>query len=379
VSEETCPTAAYVHVPFCAHHCSYCDFAIAVGQDSLIELYLDALSLELSRLASPQPVRTLFLGGGTPTYLSPSQLTHLLRDVTRWLPVSGDYEFSIEANPGTLTREKVDILAKHGVTRVSLGVQSFQPHLLTLLERDHVPDDVPRAVEAIRARIPNLSIDLIFGVPGQTLSEWESDLAQGLALGPDHFSTYGLTYEKGTPLWKRREQGQVMSLDEDSELSMYARAMDVLEGAGFEQYEISNFARSRMRCRHNEVYWANESYHGFGMGAARYINGRRDLNVRDLRTYIRRMLDDGDATFQSEELGSRERAFETIGLNLRRREGIDRAVFRERTGFDLEALVGQRLSPLIEQKLLRVEGQHVQLTRQGKYVADAVIEELMRG
>src|SRR5205823_6668622 len=194
------PRAAYVHVPFCAHRCSYCDFAIAVGQDHLIELYLDALSVELATLGTPQPVSTIFLGGGTPTYLSAAQLDRLLGDVTRWLPVEPGHEFTVEANPGTLNADKVAVLAGHDVTRVSLGAQSFHPHLLHALERDHAPRDVPRAVEIVRKRIGQVSLDLIFGVPGQTEGEWQDDLERALGLGPDHVSTYGLTYEKGTPL-----------------------------------------------------------------------------------------------------------------------------------------------------------------------------------
>src|SRR5262249_42798653 len=190
------PRAAYVHVPFCAHHCGYCDFAVVTGQDDLIELYLDALATELAMLGRPQPVETLFLGGGTPTYLNCCQLERLLVAVTRWLPLAPGHEFSVEANPGTLDADKIAVLAEHGVNRVSLGAQSFHPPLLRILERDHEPADVARAVARIKRRIPQLSLDLIFGVPGQTLGQWNADLQAALALEPDHLSTYGLTYEK---------------------------------------------------------------------------------------------------------------------------------------------------------------------------------------
>src|SRR5262249_8549112 len=161
---------------------------------------------------------------GTPTYLSAEQLQRLLGDVIHWLPLESGGEFSIEANPGTLDADKVAVLADHGVTRVSLGAQSFQPELLQVLERDHSPDDVARAVAAVRRRIPEISLDLIFGVPGQTLAAWDTDLRGALALQPDHVSTYGLTYEKGTPLWKQRQRGAITALDEESELSLYAHA-----------------------------------------------------------------------------------------------------------------------------------------------------------
>jgi oxygen-independent coproporphyrinogen-3 oxidase len=371
------PRAAYVHVPFCAHHCGYCDFAIATAQDHQIELYVDAVSAELATLGTPQPVRTIFLGGGTPSHLGAAPLARLLAAVLRWLPPEAGHEFSVEANPESLDDEKVAVLADHGVTRVSLGAQSFHPHLLRALDRRHDPDEVPRAVERVRRRIEQVSLDLIFGVPGQTVADWQDDLNRALALEPDHVSTYGLTYEKGTPLWKQRQRGDFHPLDEDAELALYKTAIDTLEAAGFEHYEISNFARPGRRSRHNQVYWANEAYFGFGMGAARYVMGKRDLNTRDLNTYLRRTLSGEPATFQSEELEPLERAKETMALQLRRSEGIDRPAYRDQTGFDLDAVAGQAIGRHVELGLLYDDARRVCLTRQGKYVADAVIERLL--
>src|SRR5262249_23719226 len=228
----------------------------------------------------------IFMGGGTPTYLDSRRLARLLADIRQWFPTMAELEFSVEANPGTLTEEKVDVLADHGVTRVSLGSQSFQPHVLQVLERDHSPEDVPRAVAAVKARIEQVSLDLIFGVPGQTREDWQRDLQRALALQPDHASTYGLTYEKGTQLWKQRQLGAVQPLDEETELAMYLDGLDNLNAAGFEHYEISNHARPGKRCRHNQVYWANEAYFGFGLGAARYVEGCRELNTRSIQEYI---------------------------------------------------------------------------------------------
>jgi oxygen-independent coproporphyrinogen-3 oxidase len=231
-----------------------------------MDRYLEGLTSELVTLGHPQPVHSVFIGGGTPTYLDCRRLESLLREINRWfIPMSDlnhesnslKLEFSVEANPGTLTNDKIKALADHGITRVSLGSQSFQPHVLRVLERDHGPEDVPRAVEMVKVRIDQVSLDLIFGVPGQTPSDWRKDLEQALAMQPDHISTYGLTYEKGTRLWKQRESRTVQPLDEDTELAMYLHALDALESGGFEQYEISNQARPGKRCRHNQVYWAN--------------------------------------------------------------------------------------------------------------------------
>jgi oxygen-independent coproporphyrinogen-3 oxidase len=371
------PRAAYVHVPFCAHHCGYCDFAVATGQDHNIDRYLEGLSAELSCLGEPQTVQTLFLGGGTPTYLDARRLARYLATVRRWLQLAPEYEFSVEANPAGLDAEKVSVLAEHGVNRLSLGAQSFQPRLLRILERDHEPGDVLRAVPAAKRRIAHVSLDLIFGVPGQTLADWTADLRQALALEPDHVSTYGLTYEKGTRLWKQQQRGDVRRLEEDQELALYAHGIDTLEAAGFEHYEISSFARAGCRCRHNQVYWANEAYFGFGMGAARYVNGRRELNSRDLHTYLRRVLAGEPATFQSEVLEPEERARETLALQLRRCEGVQRLSFREQTGFDLDALAGPALERHADLGLLVDDDISVRLTRQGKYVADAVIQGLL--
>jgi oxygen-independent coproporphyrinogen-3 oxidase len=371
------PRAAYVHVPFCAHHCGYCDFAVAVGQDQRIAEYIDALTLEMSKLKKPQPVRTLFFGGGTPTHLSAAQLETLLDRVLRWLPLLPDHEFSVEANPGSLDDAKMRVLADHGVNRLSLGAQSFAPHLLRVLERDHRPADVSRAVEHAHRYIANVSLDLIFGVPGQRLEDWLADLDRALALEPTHLATYGLTYEKGTRLWKQQRRGLVQALDEDCELALYTRAMDVLEAAGFEHYEISNFARPGFRCRHNQVYWANHAYFGFGQGAARYVEGVRQTTTRDLAAYLRRVNHGQPTYFQSEELPPRARALETIAVQLRRADGIDRPCFQGQTGFSLNDLAGPTIARLVSLDMLWDDETTVRLTRHGKCVADAVIAELL--
>jgi oxygen-independent coproporphyrinogen III oxidase len=371
------PRAAYVHVPFCAHHCCYCDFAVVAGRDNLINRYLDALERELATLGRPQPIDTLFLGGGTPTHLAPQDLHRLLDSLRRWLPLRPGYEFSVEANPATLTAEKVEVLADAGVNRVSLGAQSFAAGTLQFLERDHDATIVHEALECVRRRIDNVSLDLIFGVPGQSVEAWRNDLAAALLLGVGHLSTYGLTYEKGTRLWKDREHGRVRALDEETELAMYLTAMEVLTAAGFEHYEISSFARPGRRCRHNLVYWANHAYFGFGLGAARYIEGQRETNTRDLQAYLRKMEANESAVMQSEKLDDQERALETMSLNLRRAEGICREELLQQTGIGVDALAGEAIGQLCQQGLLADNGAAIRLTARGKCVADAVVSRLI--
>src|SRR5262245_27602516 len=371
------PRSAYVHIPFCAHHCGYCDFAVAAGQDHLVALYLEALGAELATLGEPRAVRTLFLGGGTPSHLDGPQLRRLFADLDHWLPREPGAEVSLEANPDSFDADKAQLLADLGVNRVSLGVQSFEPVVLRVLERRHERRHVAPAVEAAKRCVGRVSIDLIFGVPGQTLAMWADDLRRAMELEPEQISTYGLTFEKGTRLWKQQQRGEVAALPEELELSMYQYAMETLEAAGYEQYEISSFAQSGGRCRHNEVYWANEAFLGFGVGAAGYVRGARTLNVRSTQDYIRRVLAGESPVFQSETLPPEARARETLTVNLRRAEGVVRKLFHEQTGFGIDELAGPALARHVAAELMTDDGASVRLTRAGRCVADSIVTDLL--
>lgn len=371
------PQAAYVHVPFCAHHCCYCDFAVVAGKDHLADRYLDSLAQEMGVGLAHDVVHSIHIGGGTPTQLTLPQLERLLRDLRNRFSLAEGAEFAIEANPNLLSDEKLALLAAHGINRLSLGAQSFQPHLLQLLERQHQPAEIDDVVSRARRLIPNVSLDLIFGTPGQTLDQWHDDLQRVIDLGISHVSTYGLTYEKGTQLWKRVQRGLVLVQEEESERELYALAMDTLTAAGFEQYEISNFARPGFRSRHNQTYWANEAYFGYGLGAARYIGGVREVNTRDLEHYLRQASAGQSPTQQREELSPDERARETAMLNLRRLEGIVRAQFQEQTGFDIETLSGHAIARNVEYGLLTADEHHLALTREGKFLADSVCGDFL--
>jgi oxygen-independent coproporphyrinogen III oxidase len=368
------PRSAYIHVPFCGHKCGYCDFAVTAGRDHLIASYLEAIPREIAQV-QPGPVETLFLGGGTPSYLNAEQLQQLLQS----LPFGREFaEFSLESTPESLDESKTAILKSYGCTRISVGVQSFQAPLLRTLDRVHGVDQIPRAVAAVRKFGLELSFDLIFAAPGQTLAQWQADLQTALRYEPEHLSTYGLTYEKGTPLWKARQKGQLAPATDDLELAMYEAAIDQLTAAGYEHYEVSNFARPGRRCRHNERYWANEAYYGFGPGAAAYVRGERTLNVRDTETYCRLLLAGQSPVFQRETLPPRERAVETLAVQLRRADGIDRAAFAHQTGFELDDLFGDAVAGYCAEGLLRDAAGRVMLTRRGTCVADGVVEALLR-
>jgi oxygen-independent coproporphyrinogen-3 oxidase len=371
------PQGVYLHVPFCAHRCGYCDFATVAGRDGLAERYLQALDKELATLEQPRPVRTVFIGGGTPTHLSAPLLERLLHMVRRWFPLEPGYEWTVEANPGTLDPTKVRLLADYGVNRISLGAQSFHRPSLQFLERQHTPDDTARAIALVRRRLDNISLDLIFGVPGQTLADWGSDLRVALSLQPTHLSTYALTYEKGTPLWKQWRNGLVQPVSDALERAMYEEAMDALTAEGFEHYEISNFARPRFQCRHNLIYWANHAYWGFGLGATGYVRGTRSSNTRDLETYLHR-LEQGLPPHQYQEtLDPLQRACETAMLQIRRSIGIEREAFATQTGWHVDSLFAEAVQRHTEAGLLEDSGRAVFLTREGKLFADLVASSFL--
>ncbi|HJT34459.1 MAG TPA: radical SAM family heme chaperone HemW [Pirellulales bacterium] len=370
--------AAYIHVPFCAHRCGYCNFTLIAGREDLIDQYLAALRQELSWLESPRPVATLFIGGGTPTHLPPKALERLCRTVREWfrLPTSG--EFSVEANPAGLDADRVSVLAEHGVTRLSLGAQSFDTGKLRVLERDHAPRDIAASVALARGQIASISLDLIFAAPGETLDVWRADLKAALDLRPDHLSTYGLTYERGAAFWGRLQRGQLRQADEELERTMYAEAIERLTAAGFEHYEVSNFARPGRRCRHNEHYWAAREYYAAGPGAARYLDGRREVNHRSTTAWLRRVLGGQSPVAESETLAPEDRAREALVLGLRRLSGVDRQQFFEQTGFEIDRLVGPDLHRHVKLGMLSDCAGRVRLTREGLFVSDALWADFLR-
>jgi oxygen-independent coproporphyrinogen-3 oxidase len=370
--------AAYVHVPFCKHRCGYCNFTLVAGRDDLMEPFLRAIEIEMSRLGAPQPVETVFCGGGTPTHLPPELLDRLLRTVREWFPLLGDHEFTVEANPADLNTERIDVLARNGVNRISLGAQSLQSAKLEFLDRDHDAPTVAQSIDRIRPHIRSLAVDLIFGAPNESLEDWESDVRETISMGVDHVSTYGLTYERGTALWSRWRKGQVERLDEESERAMFERAMDILGAAGFEHYEVSNFGRPGHRCRHNEVYWSGEEYFAVGPGAARYVNGTRQVNHRSTTTYLQRVLAGNSPVAESEQLSPENRARETLVIGLRRLRGVHRTEFSRQTRFEVEALGGADLKRFLEGDLLRWDGDWLRLTRSGLLVSDSMWPYFLR-
>lgn len=374
------PRSAYIHVPFCAHRCGYCDFTLIAGRDDLIGDYLRRLRQEVDSIVLKDEIPeldTLFLGGGTPTRPSSEQLRELFTMLLARFRMADGAEISVEANPLDLTDDKINVLADAGVNRVSLGVQSFSPQVLTLLERDHTLKDIALVMTRVRRRIHNVSLDLIFGVPGQSLDDWRDTLRRVIDHAPEHVSTYGLTWESGTAFGTRRDRGDLVPVDEELERAQYAMAMEELPAAGFEQYEISNFARPGFRCRHNEVYWAGAEYWAFGPSAASYRNGRRETNIRSVLGWLARIEQGRSPVADAEELDPRHRARELLFLGLRRCDGVDRADFRRRSGFDLDDIAADAIATNVGRGWLEKTATSIRLTREGRFVADRVVADFL--
>jgi len=368
----------YVHVPFCETKCGYCDFYSVPARDRPTGSLVAQLSRELAiRLATPpHPVRTVFCGGGTPTILPLEELGDLLAAVGRNVDLDHVVEFTVEANPATVDSDKAALLESCGVTRVSMGAQSFVAGELATLQRLHHPEDISPSVELLRhAGIGQINLDLIFGVPGQTLESWRFSLDRAIELEPDHIACYGLTYEPGTPLTALRDHGRISPCDENLEADLFLETIERLERAGYRQYETSNYARAGCESAHNLLYWRNQPYVGVGPSAAGCYERRRYKNVADVNEYIRRMATSGSAEADTEDITTEVLMHEMILMQLRLIEGLAVFDYKERIGIDpLEQFAGviKRLSSM---GLVTASDTHIALTREGRLVSDAVMTE----
>jgi len=377
--EGTGVTSLYLHVPFCFHKCHYCDFYSIVDKQDRQGVFTDRLLRELGALAEfAGPLETVFVGGGTPTLLRVELWERVLGAMRERFKFAEGCEFTVECNPETATPELFQVLQAGGVNRVSIGAQSFESRHLKTLERWHDPAKVFRAVELARgAGIERQSLDLIWGVPGQTLGEWESDLRTALSAGTTHLSCYSLTYEQGTAMTARLNRGEFVKTDEDVDADMFERTLEVLRGAGLERYEVSNFARPGDECRHNLVYWRQGDWLAAGPSASGHVAGWRWKNVARLDDWIG--FDDGGfaPVMDVEEVEPRRNLRERIMTGLRIVEGVE----VERAVLDAGARGGElrRVAGLnVERGLMVERGGRWALTDRGFMVGDAVAAEMMR-
>ena len=375
-------TGLYVHIPFCVRKCIYCDFysrpTATLRDGSAQSGFLEALEIELHQLPRPFQPETVFIGGGTPTELDSADLARLLELLHRHVDLSRVTEWSCESNPGTLTREKADLLKSAGVNRMSLGVQSFDPQTLAFLGRIHSSEEAEQGVHLLRdAGFANLNLDLMYGVPGSSPEVVQRDLERLLHLAPEHAACYCLIFENGTPLARLRARGKVKEVDDETELAHYQLVRSILSAGGYQHYEISNFANPGFACRHNQLYWSGGEYLGVGPSAHSHWQGERYGNVRDLAAYQLRLRSGQSPRAFSECLEPEAKARETLVMALRQTAGLTWAEFHQITGFDLRALCGDTLDTLARDGLLEVTPERVKLTESGLFVSDGVFAELI--
>lgn len=367
----------YIHVPFCQGRCIYCDFYSTTEGEEWKSRYVDALLAELRMRRDELPlarVHSIYIGGGTPSQLPARALAAILNEVCRLFPVDSDAEVTVEANPDDVTPEWLAALSHTPVNRLSMGVQSFDDALLRLIRRRHTAQQAVCAVEqAARHGISNVSIDLIYGLPTQTMEQWQADVCQALALDVQHLSAYSLSYEEGTPLWRMLEQGRIEEADEELSLCMYEHLIDSTRAAGFTHYEISNFCRPGRHSQHNSAYWHGVPYLGFGPGAHSYDGMRtRRWNLSDLKGYVQAA--GSMPPHQSEVLTDDELYDETVMTRLRTSEGLSldllTAAYR--------AYCMAQAEPHLRAGRLEQAGSTIRLTRQGIFTSNDIISDLMK-
>jgi oxygen-independent coproporphyrinogen-3 oxidase len=378
----------YLHIPFCRHRCAYCDFNTYTTVSDLMSDYVAALQTEIRQVGrgTDRRVATVYFGGGTPSLLPSDSLGHILREIEKSFLVNDDAEISIEANPETLSLDYLRQIRHAGVNRLSLGAQSADPAQLALLERTHDFDTVVRAVSDARtAGFESLSVDLIYGLPGQSLASWQESLKATLSLETQHLSLYCLTIEPGTPMNRWLISGRIEPPNPDLAADQYETAMEMLARHGFEHYEISNWALPGHACRHNVIYWRNGAYLGLGAGAHGHARGYRYSVVRQPRVYIRRMQDGlsdqypwSAAVAEKHKLTRQDRMSDTVITQLRLlQEGLKLDGFARHFGVDLFVAFPGVCEQLIEWGLLRQEGNRLLLTRRGYFLSNQVFYRFM--
>lgn len=370
------PTSAYVHIPFCTQICYYCDFSKVFIKNQPVDSYLEHL-LEEFRSYDIQKLRTLYIGGGTPTALSAPQLEVLLDGLTKNLDLSVLKELTIEANPGDLDADKIAVLKQSPVNRVSLGVQTFDDKMLKKIGRSHLEKDIYENIDRLKlADFDNISIDLIYALPGQTMEQVKENVAKAISLDIPHMSLYSLILENHTVFMNRMRRGKLPLPKEELEAEMFEYIIAELERAGFEHYEISNFSKPRFESRHNLMYWGNAEYYGIGAGASGYVNGVRYKNHGPIRHYLN-AVEVGNARITEEHLTQKEQMEEEMFLGLRKKSGVSMARFEEKFGRSFEGLYGEIIRDLVQQGLMQIDGDCVRMTKRGLFLGDTVAERFI--
>ncbi|OEH86135.1 hypothetical protein BHU72_11380 [Desulfuribacillus stibiiarsenatis] len=377
----------YIHIPYCVQKCQYCDFASYVGKNNTINTYIHAIENEIAefmQVIDTVSLRTIFIGGGTPTILSAQQLERLFSSIHKHFHLHPLIEFTVEANPGTITDEKLEVMKRYAVNRISMGVQSMQQQELNLLGRIHTVEDVCDTVERLHSyQLDNWNIDLMYGIPGQTLESWKSTLEQAIDLAPQHISTYSLKIEEDTPFYHKYHQGKLPLPDEDEVVAMYQHAIDMLPQYKFMHYEISNFAKGNNQSQHNLQYWRNHNYIGLGVSAASYISNIRYTNPATIDQYIEKYQNKPDSNtwiqllknkIDTQSCSKSCQMEDFVMLGLRTMDGISVSDFWERYLVKFDNIFGSAVHKLITENLIERTKSGYKLTNRGILFANDVIE-----
>lgn len=375
------PETVYIHIPFCTNKCFYCDFNSYVLKDQPVMDYLQALESEMERTVREHPpgtIKSIFVGGGTPTVLKPREMEYFLKTVREHF---GDWdeniEFSMEANPGTTDLEKLTVMREGGVNRLSFGVQAFQNELLTGIGRIHDTDDVYRSLEnARKAGFTNMSIDLMFGLPNQTLEMLSESVSRALELQLPHYSIYSLKVEENTLFHTLYHKNQLPLPSEEEELNMYLLLMDRMKQAGYKQYEISNFAKPGFESRHNMAYWLNEDYYGLGAGAHGYVGRRRHMNIKGVNPY-NEAARKGLPRLETFDVSREEAMEDFVMVGLRMLDGISRDRFEQQFNTSLDVVFARPLDKMVKTELLEATDEGYKLSDKGVLFGNEVFAEFI--
>ncbi|MDA3130755.1 radical SAM family heme chaperone HemW [Aliibacillus thermotolerans] len=375
------PTAMYIHIPFCEHICYYCDFNKFFIQNQPVDDYIEALNKEINENISRThpPFQSIYIGGGTPTALSANQLEKLLTNVFERISVHPEQlEFTVEMNPGDADKNKLKLLRDFGVNRLSIGVQSFHDDMLKKIGRGHTASDARKTVSfAQETGFKNISIDLMYGLPGQTMTMWQETISEALQLEVQHMSAYSLLLETNTMFYNWYRKGELQLLSEDTEADMYEYLVEKLSVHGYEAYELSNFAKPGFESRHNQTYWKNNHYYGFGAGAHGYVNGIRYENIKPLPHYIEALKKNESPIKEQHQVTKKEMMEEEMFMGLRMSKGVSQKLFYEKYQEKMEEIFGKQINRLLEERLVEWKDDSLSLTPKGKLLANEVFEAFL--
>lgn len=367
----------YIHIPFCKKKCLYCDFPSYGSMEKYMVDYAKALSIEIKDKCKGKKFNTIFIGGGTPSYLS-MEAWKILKETLNGVNKYEDCEFTVECNPGSFDKDKLEIIKAAGANRISIGLQACQDELLAKLGRIHSFDEFLKSFEMARnIGFKNINVDLMFAIPEQSFSQWKESLKKISELGPEHISCYSLIVEEGTPFYKMNKEGKLILPEEDTEVKMYNFTVEFLKNIGYKQYEISNFAKEHKECMHNLIYWSMDEYIGCGASAHSYFNNVRNKNERNVKKYIEKIISGEDASVQKHENSTKDSIEEFMFLGLRKTNGISISDFKSKFNVNIYDIYGSVINKYKGLGLIKVDHDKVFLSEKAVHISNTIMSDFI--